>query len=665
MLEPKSRITGAKRPSPPRLETQGDPEATGGVRGDAPADDAEQDHIGAPAEAEATDAAKAEARPRALIRRIPGLSALFDRHIGDSLLWRLLRESIPSQRKRYTVAIVAMVISAVTTAGSAWIMGEIVDAMTDPAQRARVYLVALGVVGIFFFKGIAGFVQVTFLTRAGNRIVAEKQLLLYTRMLRQGIAFFGQRESSDLLMRITQSARMARTVIDTMVTGFVRDSLTLIGLLAVMFYQQPVLSLICVVFGPVVIWGLRILLTRVKEIMRQEMAGLTEIIKVVQETATGARVVKAFALEDRMTGRMDVAVRQVEQRANKIARLEAATTPLMDTLTGLAIAAIVVLSAINLFGQQAGTPGQLMSFVTALLMAYEPAKRLSRMRVSIEANMVGVRMMYELIDAPQTMLEKPAATDLPDGPGEVCFENVRFGYAANKAVIDDMTLTFEAGRTTALVGPSGGGKSTILNLVMRLYDPIEGRVLIDGHDISGATFASLRRKIAFVGQETFLFSTTVMENLRLGRTGASDDEVIEAARVAHADEFIRALPKGYETQVGENGVFLSGGQRQRISIARAVLRRAPLLLLDEATSALDSHSETLVRDALERISEGRTTIVIAHRLSTILNADRVCYIEAGRVVEDGSVQELLNRPGKFRKLFDAQFGPGASLLGEG
>ena len=588
---------------------------------------------------------------------VPGLVARFVKWMaGEGLLWRLLRESIPGQKHRYAVAVVAMLVVAATAAGAAWSMGAIVDSMTDPDNSGRVFMVAGAVVGIFMLKGAASYVQVVSMTRAGNRIVAEKQELLYERLLGQGVSFFNVTESSDLLMRMTQGAQMARRVIDTIVTGFVRDLFTLIGLVAVMVYQQPVLSMVCLVVGPLVLWGLRQLLSKVREIMSQEMAGLAEIIKVVQETSTGVRVVKAFALEDRMAGRMGKAVRQVEQRANKIARLEAATAPLLDTLTGLAIGGIVVLSAINLFGVQAGTPGQLMSFVTALLMAYEPAKRLSRMRVSIEAGMVGVRMMYELLDQPQTMLERPNATTLRDGPGVVRLEGVRFGYKPEALVIDGMEVTFEAGKTTALVGPSGGGKSTILNLVMRMYDPLEGQVLIDGQDIAGATFASLRSRIAFVGQDTFLFSTTVMENLRFGRPGATDEEVIEAAKIANAHDFIEALPQGYDTPVGENGSFLSGGQRQRIAIARAVLRRAPILLLDEATSALDSHSEALVRDALTRITRGTTTIVIAHRLSTIMDADTVCYIEAGRVVEQGPLDDLLRNGGSFRRLFDEQFG---------
>jgi ATP-binding cassette, subfamily B, bacterial MsbA len=572
-----------------------------------------------------------------------------------SLLWRLLSESLLENRGRYFAAISAMVLVAVSTAMSAWIMGEIVQAMTHPEDRLRVFLVAGAVVAIFVVKGLSSFAQTVLMARAGNRIVADKQSQLFRRLLNQSIGFFNNTESSQVLLQVTQSAQMARGVIDIIVTGFVRDLLTLFGLIFVMFYQQPILSLICLVVGPAALFGVRLILVQVRAIMAQEMMGIAEIIRVVQEASVGARVIKAFALDRLMADRMDVAVRQVESRSNKMIRLESATSPLMDTLTGVAIGAIVVLSSSNLFGQEAGTPGQLMSFVTAFIMAYEPAKRLSRMRVSIESGLVGVQMMYNLLDAPLTMTEAADATDLPEGKGHLRLNKVSFSYTGATSVVNDITIDCPAGKTTALVGPSGGGKSTLLNLMLRLYDPSSGSVSIDGHDLQQATFASLRRKVAYVGQDTFLFSANVIENLRAARQDATDAEVIEAAKVAHADEFISQLPNGYQTQIGENGAFLSGGQRQRLAIARAVLRRAPILLLDEATSALDSHSETLVRDALERVTAGVTTIVVAHRLSTVLRADQICYIEAGRVEESGNLTELLAKGGKFRALYDQQF----------
>jgi ATP-binding cassette subfamily B protein len=576
--------------------------------------------------------------------------------LKDKLLWRLVRTNLHEQRKLYGISIAAMVVVAAMTSSVAWIMRYIVDAMTIPDNQGIVFMVALAVAAIFTVKGLATYVQVVSLTRAGNRIVATQQIRLYDKLLRQGVSFFNLTESSDLLMRVTQSAQAARMIIDLIVTSFVRDLLTLIGLLAVMFYQQPVLTAVALLVGPAAIFGIRVLLRKVRKIMEMEMASLAEIIKVIQETSTGIRIIKAFALEERMASRMARAVREVEKRSNAISRLEAITSPLMDTLSGFAIAAVVALSAVQIFGLQGTTPGQLMSFVTALLMAYEPAKRLSRMRITIEAGMVGVRMMFGLLDQPETLAEHPNPVTMTKGPGRIVFDRVGFSYGAGRPVINDLSLVFEAGKTTALVGPSGGGKSTILNLILRLYDPHEGTVTIDDLDIRLASFTSLRDKISFVGQDTFLFSASVSDNIRFGSPTASEEEVIAACKAANAHEFIEHLPQGYQTQVGENGAFLSGGQKQRLAIARAILRDAPILLLDEATSALDSKSEALVQEAIQRLTRDRTTVVIAHRLSTVLGADKICVIEAGALAEEGTAKALLARGGVFRSLYDQQFG---------
>ena len=572
------------------------------------------------------------------------------------MLWRLLRENMRLQVFNYGTAMAAMAVIAVTTALTAWIMRDIIDSMMASGNRAQVFAVAASVALIFAVKGLATYIQVVSLSRAGNSIVAAQQRKLYDRILQHGVAFFNERASSDLLMRVTLSAESARRVIDTIVMSFVRDLLTLIGLVAVMIYQQPTLSLFSLIFGPAAMYGIRKILGRVRQIMEAEMASLAEIIKVIQETSAGIRVVKAFALEDSMAERMRSAVASVESRANALARLEAATSPLMETLSGFAIAAVVALSAVSLFGDTATTPGELMSFVTALLMAYEPAKRLARMRVSLESGMVGVGMMYHILDTPISVTEAPEARPLPAGPGAVRLCEVGFGYGDGRPILRGIDLSFEAGRTTALVGPSGGGKSTIINLIMRLYDPTSGRVEIDGFDLREASFTSLRDRIAFVGQETFLFSGSVMHNIRLGRREATDDEVIAAAKAANAHEFILGLPEGYQSNVGENGANLSGGQRQRIAIARALLRDAPILLMDEATSALDSESEFLVQQALGRLAEGRTTIVIAHRLSTVMSADRIVVIKDGQVDEEGAPESLLQKNGLFRTLYDHQFG---------
>jgi len=574
----------------------------------------------------------------------------------DGLIFRLLKMGLKRQGKYYALGVAAMVAVAGMSALTAWSMQAIVDTMTDPGNRSRVTAVSLMVIAIFATKGFATYVQSVSMARAGNGIVAQQQRRVYDRLLKQGVDFFNLTESSDLLMRVTHGANAARSLIDLIVTSMVRDLLTLIGLVAVMFYQQPVLSITSIILAPLIFLGIRLILGFVRAIMSQQMAGMAEILKVLQETSTGIRVIKIFSLEKVMNARMEKAVGEVEKRANSMIRLEAITSPMMETLSGMAIAGVVWLSAVNITGGEPTTAGQLMSFVTALLMAYEPAKRLSRMRVSVEGMKIGAGMLFELMDRDITIRETSGAKELKLTEGTVRFEDVSFAYGSGEKAVSGLNLEFEGGKTTALVGESGAGKSTIINLLMRFYDPTSGRVLFDGTDIAGVTFDSLRSQMSFVGQDTFLFSSSVMENIRCSRPEASDEEVMEAARAAHAHEFIEKMPQGYHTAVGENGTFLSGGQRQRLAIARAFLRRARVLLLDEATSALDSVSEGFVKEGLERVSEGATTIVIAHRLSTILEADRIYVLGQGQVLEYGTAAELLARNGAFRRLYDQQFG---------
>lgn len=567
-----------------------------------------------------------------------------------------MRESFRQHAFGYAVSIASMLVVAGMTAASAWIMKDITNEFTVGKDINRVYMIAAAVAGIFIVKGLATFVQGLFLSRVGNAIIADRQRKIYDRILAQGISFYHSVPSSDLITRVTHNAQAARSVLDLIVTSYVRDLFTLLGLIAVMVIQQPVLSLVAFVIGPIAIYGVNQILRRVRKIMEAEFLSLTQIVHVMQETTVGVRIVKSFNLERLMRSRMHRAVSDVERRANTIAALEAGTSPIMETLAGLAIAGVVLVSGF-LVVQGGQTAGSIMSFITALLLAYEPAKRLARMRVSLETGLVGVRMMFELADRPLTLAERPGAAALTDGPGLIRFDDVSFAYKDGEPVLRELDLSFPPGKMTALVGPSGSGKSTIMNLIMRMYDPDSGEVLFDDQDISHATLHSLRDRIAYVSQDTFLFSGTIMHNIRLGREGASDDEVTAAAKAANAHDFIMALPKGYETQVGENGAFLSGGQKQRLSIARAILRDADVLLLDEATSALDAESEALFRDALERLSEGRTTIAIAHRLSTVHQADNIVVMEKGRVVEQGCHADLLEGGGLYRRLYDYQLMP--------
>jgi ATP-binding cassette subfamily B protein len=547
----------------------------------------------------------------------------FGQNVLDGKIARVFLDNFPSQKKTYAIAIVAMIAVAAATSATALLMQLIFDSLSGAEGAWPAAAVAALVVSAFTLKGLASYVQIVAMAKAGNRIVANLQRKIYSKLLRQDARYFETTESSDILMRVTQSAAAARMIIEVIVSGFVRDLLTLLGLICVMVYQHALLSAVFLVIGPLAIFGVRQVLVRVREIMSAELQSLAEIFKALQETSVGMRVIKAFSLEPHMETRMSKAVRDVERRSNALIRLEGVTAPMMDTLAGVAIATIVLVASTQSFGAYQATPGQLMSFVTALLMAYEPAKRLSRMRVQIEAGKVGVDMMYGILDRADTMVDPQDAVELPDGPGRVSLRNVSFSYDGTRKVLDTLSIEFEPNKVTALVGPSGAGKSTVMSLLLRLFDPDEGAVEINGKDIRHVKLKSLRAATAYVGQDVFLFAGTVRDNLRVGKPNASDDEIIKAARLAHAHEFISTLPAGYDTPVGENGVFFSGGQKQRLSLARAILKQAKIILLDEATSALDSESEQHIQFAVRELSPGRIIVMIAHRPETIASADVV------------------------------------------
>jgi ATP-binding cassette subfamily B protein len=570
-----------------------------------------------------------------------------------NLLMRLFRDSFRKQIRNYSFAIVSMVLVAATTSASAWIMRDIVNEMIISKDLAKVLWISALVFFIFAIKGVSTYAQTYFTSKAGNRIIAEKQQELYDHILAQDATYFQKNQSSDLLTRITYNAQAARTVVEILVASFVRDALTLLGLVSVMIIQQPILASGALAFGPIALFGIRILIKKARHYMQLELSSLSQLMHIVQETTRGIRVVKSFALEPMLKGRMDKAVRDIEKQSNRMARLEAATSPIMETLAGIAISGMLALSGVLVlrYGQ---TPGELMSFITALLLAYEPAKRLARMRITLEGGMVGVRGLFELLDHPIALKEKPDAVPLSISKGAISIDKLSFSYVEGTPVLNGLTAKFKAGKMTAIVGPSGSGKSTIINLIMRLFDPDKGSIRMDGQDLRDVTFATLREAIAYVGQDTFLFTGTVRDNIALGKQDASEEEIIAAAKAANAHEFILGLADGYNTQVGDAGGHVSGGQRQRITIARAILRNAPILILDEPTSSLDSESELAIAEALELLSKGRTTIIIAHRLSTISRADDVKVLEHGRLVEEGSPRDLFEKKGRFEQLFASQ-----------
>jgi ATP-binding cassette subfamily B protein len=442
-------------------------------------------------------------------------------------------------------------------------------------------------------------------------------------------------------------------VLNLLITALGRDLLSLIGLATVMAVQDPVMSLFSIVVVPPAMLVLRRLIHRIKAIAHQQFTGNARILETLQEAVHGIRIVKAYTLEDAMRARFDKHVGELEHESNKWARVAFRSGPLMESLGGFAIATALIYGGYRVIATGA-TPGQFFSFLAAFMLAYEPAKRLARLNLDLNTGLVGVRILFETIDHPPSEQPDQHKPPLRLSHAQVQFANVHFAYRPGEKVIRNLSFRAEPGSVTALVGPSGGGKSTILNLLLRLHEVNGGAILIDGQDIAGVSRQSLRRQMAYVGQDVFLFRGSVRENIALGRPGASEAEIEAAARAACAHDFIVAFPQGYDTPVGEHGVRVAGGERQRIAIARALLKDAPIILLDEATASLDSESERQVQLAIEHLCQGRTTIVIAHRLHTVVDADRIFVIEDGTVVESGRHEELLRKGGRYASFYRLQ-----------
>ena len=568
------------------------------------------------------------------------------------LILRLFSENFKKHLRPYSFAILSMIVAGTATGASAAIMKNIIDSLISAKAFSQITLLSVTISFIFIVKGVASYLQTLFLSRAGNSIIAQQQRKLYDRLLAQGVAFFDQTAASDLLVRVTNSAQAARSVIDLLVTTYVRDLISLISLIFVMIYTNYWLALIAVIAGPIIFLFTRYLLKKVRRLTASEISSLAKIIQIIQETSIGIQVIKAFGLENYMRNSMDAAVKAVQDRTNDIIKLSAITNPLMETLAGLAIATIVAISGYMVL-ESHSTPGDLMAFITSLLLAYEPAKRIANNRLHLETGLIGVRMMFDTLDQPLTLREKDNAIALPAKVCDIIFKDVSFGYNAEQLIFEKLSLRIPAKKITALVGSSGAGKTTLTNLILRLYDPIEGQIFINGVDIADVTFSSLRQHISYIGQQSFLFQGSIRHNILLGRQDASEEEIIQAAKMAHAHEFIAKLPQGYDTILGENGNGLSGGQKQRLTIARAILRDSQILILDEATSALDSESEALVQKALEHYMQKRTTIIIAHRFSTIQKANNIIVLDHGKIVEQGSHADLLANDKSLYKKFHA------------
>jgi len=569
------------------------------------------------------------------------------------LIRRLIVEQGAVYWRRYLMAFALMAVSAATTAGSAYLLGKVINqAYVDKNVRGIAILSGITVL-IFIIKGAATYGHQVILSQISNAILANNQRRLFAKLMTESVAFFSERHSSEFLARLTAGANAVTQVLSLLINAVGRDLLSLIGLIIVMVTQDPYMALLGFLVAPPAMLVLRKLVKRIKGLAHSQFTGTADIMETMQESLQGIRTVKAFTLEQAMRERIDVSISEVERTANKMARVSNRSSPLMETLGGFAVAGALMYGGYRVVVSGA-TPGEFFSFLTAFLLAYEPAKRLARLNIELNSYLIGARKLLEIVDSPAT---EPADDDKPAlklTDARVELRDVSFAYRPNEPVLNRMSFVAEPGKVTALVGPSGGGKSTVLALLLRFYEVTSGEILIDGQAISGVSRNSLRHQTAYVGQDVYLFRDTVRANIAFGKQGASEAEIIAAAKAACAHDFIMGFPLGYDTPVGEHGTQLSGGQRQRIAVARALVKNAPVILLDEATAALDSESEQQVQEAIEHLCQNRTTIVIAHRLHTIMHADAILVVEGGEIVERGRHDDLLRRGGRYASFFRLQ-----------
>ncbi len=569
------------------------------------------------------------------------------------LIRRLVTEQGITYWRRYLMAFGLMAIAAGSTAGATYVLGQVINQAYVDKNIPGIAMFAGITVVLLFIKGVATYGHMVILNKISNAILASNQRQLFAKLMSESIGFFSQRHSSEFLARLTAGAKSITDVLNMLVNAIGRDFLMLISMLAVMVWQDPLMSFIGLVAVPPAMLMLRKLVKRIKGLAYNQFTGTADIMETMQESLQGIRTVKAFTLEDAMQQRIDEHIATVENNANKMARVANRSNPLMEMLGGFAVAGCLLYGGYSVVAL-GSTPGQFFTFLTAFLMATEPAKRLARLNIDLNSQLVGARMLLEVVDSPaseQTDDDKPAL-QLSDARIEL--RDVSFGYRPGEPVLNRMSFTAEPGKVTALVGPSGGGKSTVLALLLRFYETQEGEILIDGQSISQISRRSLRQQTAYVGQDVYLFRDSIRANIAFGKQGATEAEIIDAAKAACAHDFIMSFPLGYDTPVGEHGTQLSGGQRQRIAVARALIKNAPIILLDEATAALDSESEKQVQEAIEHLCQGRTTIVIAHRLHTIMHADAILVVEGGEIVERGRHDELLRRGGRYASFFRLQ-----------
>ncbi len=551
------------------------------------------------------------------------------------------------------LAMICMVFVSLLTAGQAFLVKPALDDVFLKKDMRILFLLPFAIVLLFFIKGIFDYGQAYLMNFVGLRIVANMREKLYNHLQNLSLSFFTKTPTGVLISRITNDVNLMQGAVSNAFTGLVKDAFTIMGLLGVLFYRNWKLAIIALIIFPLAIFPIKEFGKRLRKFSRKSQQRMGSITTFLHETITGNRIVKAFNMEEYEKRRFAEENERFFKIILKRVKIRAISHPLMELIGGVVVALIIWVGGYSVVRGDL-TPGTFFSFMTALLMLYAPVRDLSKVNLEIQEGLAAAARVYELLDIAPEIKDEEGAIPLPLISKGIDFQKVTFKYGT-EAVLKEISLHVKVGEVIALVGMSGAGKTSLVNLLPRFYDVGEGQILIDGIDIRKTTLKSLRDQIGLVTQQTILFNDTVRNNIAYGNVKCSEEEIIEAAKAANAHDFIQRLPQAYETVIGEQGVKLSGGERQRLSIARALLKNAPILILDEATSSLDSDSETEVQNALEYLMKGRTVFVIAHRLSTIRNAHRIIVLSNGQIVEEGTHEELMTLHGEYRRLYDLQF----------
>ncbi len=564
-------------------------------------------------------------------------------------LWGYLR---PYVWPHFTVAIACMVLYSGSSGAVPYLVRTLVDDVLERGDREMLHYVPILIIVTFLIRGLVNFGQAYLGEYVGQHIVFDLRRDLDDKVQHLPVSTFDRIASGTILSRVTTDVLLVRQTLTEGAAAMIRDATTVVVLVLVAFYLDVELAIIAFIVFPAIVLPLQKLSRKMRRLSRSGLDTLGDLSALLQETILGNRVVKAFGMEEYEKRRFEAESRRLLRTYMRAAKIKAFTTPLMEVLAACGVAGVLWFGGASVMSGSR-TPGAFIAFLSTLVLMYEPFKKLVRTNNTVQTGLGAARRIFDLLDMPSEQRER-GGVQIDGLHDAIRFERVSFAYG-DEPVLHDASLEIRAGEVVALVGPSGGGKSTIADLIPRFYEVSSGRITLDGIDLRDIDIVSLRSQIALVTQFTFLFNDTVRANIAYGAPGKTQEEIEAAARAANAHDFIVELPRGYDTVVGELGVQLSGGQRQRLAIARALLKNAPILILDEATSALDTESERLVQRAIERLMTGRTTLVVAHRLSTIRRADRILVVAGGRIVESGTHEELLARGELYKRLHDMQF----------